>query len=133
MQIDLLWLRRTTGGFYFIYYKVHTTIEKSFNSRSGEWKIFNGNELGALFGWWLLRCHKKKNPNFPLDKVSMISSTVSSMILKTMAKTEGFNFVDTLTGFKWIGSSYAAILPTYFYVDSLQAIKLWSWKKRAIK
>lgn len=63
----------------------------------------------------------------------MISSTVSSMILKTMANTEGFNFVDTLTGFKWIGLSYASILPTYFYIDSLQAIKLWSWRKKAIK
>ncbi|ERL95093.1 hypothetical protein D910_12363, partial [Dendroctonus ponderosae] len=74
------------------------------NKSTGEWKIFNGNELGALFGWWLIECHKKQRPNIPLDKVYMIASTVSSMILKTMAKAEGFNFVDTLTGFKWLGN-----------------------------
>ncbi|KAL1494311.1 hypothetical protein ABEB36_009928 [Hypothenemus hampei] len=74
------------------------------NQHTGEWKIFNGNELGALFGWWMLRCYKKSNPNAPLDKVYMISSTVSSMILKTMAKAEGFCFIDTLTGFKWIAN-----------------------------
>lgn len=34
----------------------------------------------------------------------MISSTVSSKILKTMAKAEGFSFVETLTGFKWMGN-----------------------------
>lgn len=34
----------------------------------------------------------------------MISSTVSSMILRTMSQKEGFNFIETLTGFKWIGN-----------------------------
>lgn len=33
----------------------------------------------------------------------MLASTVSSMILKTMAKEEGFSFIETLTGFKWMG------------------------------
>ncbi|KAL3318780.1 Phosphoglucomutase-2 [Cichlidogyrus casuarinus] len=31
-------------------------------------------------------------------------STVSSKILKTIAKREGFNFIETLTGFKWMGN-----------------------------
>ncbi|XP_060529491.1 phosphopentomutase isoform X2 [Cylas formicarius] len=74
------------------------------NSRTGEWKIFSGNELGAIFGYWLLYCFQKKYPEEKLSNTFMISSTVSSMILKTMAKAEGFNFVDTLTGFKWIGN-----------------------------
>ncbi|XP_050305471.1 phosphopentomutase [Anthonomus grandis grandis] len=74
------------------------------NKISGEWRIFNGNELGSLLGWWMLQSHKRTNPQIPLDKVYMISSTVSSMILQTMAKAEGFNFVDTLTGCKWIGN-----------------------------
>ncbi|CAG9760995.1 unnamed protein product [Ceutorhynchus assimilis] len=73
------------------------------NQKTGEWKIFSGNEIGTLMGWWLLQCHKRTHPEIPLNKVYMISSTVSSMILQTMAKAEGFNFVDTLTGFKWIG------------------------------
>ncbi|XP_076266031.1 phosphoglucomutase 2 [Rhynchophorus ferrugineus] len=74
------------------------------NKHTGEWKIFTGNELGTLFGWWILTCYRKNHPDRPLNKVYMIASTVSSMILKTMSKMEGFNFVDTLTGFKWIGN-----------------------------
>lgn len=34
----------------------------------------------------------------------MIASSVSSKILKSMAEKEGFNFVETLTGFKWMGN-----------------------------
>ena len=34
----------------------------------------------------------------------MLSSTVSSQILKTMADKEGFQFYETLTGFKWLGN-----------------------------
>lgn len=74
------------------------------NPKTGEWKVFTGNELGALFGWWLLHCFKLKYPNEPLSNVCMISSTVSSMILGSMSKQEGFKFFDTLTGFKWLGN-----------------------------
>lgn len=69
-----------------------------------EWKTFTGNELGALLGWWLLRSYREKNPSKPLSNVYMLSSTVSSKILKTMAEIEGFNFEETLTGFKWMGN-----------------------------
>ncbi|KAK3928657.1 Phosphoglucomutase-2 [Frankliniella fusca] len=69
-----------------------------------EWKTFTGNELGALLGWWLLRSYKEKNPDKSLDDVYMLSSTVSSKILRTMAQHEGFNFEETLTGFKWMGN-----------------------------
>lgn len=34
----------------------------------------------------------------------MMSSTVSSMMLRSMATVEGFNYIDTLTGFKWMGN-----------------------------
>ena len=34
----------------------------------------------------------------------MLSSTVSSIILGSIAKKEGIHFEDTLTGFKWMGS-----------------------------
>lgn len=33
----------------------------------------------------------------------MLASTVSSKMLRAMAEIEGFNFVETLTGFKWMG------------------------------
>ncbi|GAB1606264.1 BTB/POZ domain-containing protein 9-like [Argonauta hians] len=70
----------------------------------GKWKIFSGNELGALFGWWLVKCYKEKHPNKSMSDVYMLASTVSSKILKAIALKENFNFVETLTGFKWMGS-----------------------------
>ncbi|XP_029650022.1 phosphoglucomutase-2-like [Octopus sinensis] len=76
----------------------------------GKWKIFTGNELGALFGWWLVKCYKDNHPNKSMSDVYMLSSTVSSKILKAIANKENLNFVETLTGFKWMGSeSYKLI------------------------
>lgn len=68
------------------------------------WKILNGNEIGALLGWWLLKCFRAKRPDTPLDKVHFLASTVSSKILNTIAKKEGINFIETLTGFKHMGN-----------------------------
>ena len=45
-----------------------------------------------------------KTPGAAKDKAAMLSSTVSSMVLKTMAEAEGFFYEDTLTGFKWMGN-----------------------------
>ncbi|XP_064636470.1 phosphopentomutase-like isoform X2 [Lineus longissimus] len=70
---------------------------------SGDWKVFTGNETGALFGWWLLTCHRNSGKEAAAD-VYMLSSTVSSKILKTLAEKEGFSFEETLTGFKWMGN-----------------------------
>ncbi|CAG0883843.1 unnamed protein product [Darwinula stevensoni] len=71
---------------------------------NGEWKIFTGNEIGALLGWWLWHCYKHKNPQCDPNDVYMISTAVSSKILAAIAKKEGFHFVETLTGFKWMGN-----------------------------
>ena len=38
------------------------------------------------------------------SKYVMMSSTVSSKILQTMAQKEGFVFEETLTGFKWMAN-----------------------------
>jgi len=29
---------------------------------SGQWKVFTGNEIGSLFGWWAFTCHKRQHP-----------------------------------------------------------------------
>lgn len=34
----------------------------------------------------------------------MLASTVSSKMLGSMAQIEGFKFIETLTGFKWMGN-----------------------------
>lgn len=72
--------------------------------------MFTGNELGAILGWWALNCFKKTNPNANLSDCYMLSSTVSSMVLRSMASIEGFQFIDTLTGFKWMGNRSVELL-----------------------
>uniref|UniRef100_A0A4W3ID32 Phosphoglucomutase 2 n=1 Tax=Callorhinchus milii TaxID=7868 RepID=A0A4W3ID32_CALMI len=71
----------------------------------GEWKVFSGNELGALLGWWIFNCWKSLHPEKDdVKNVYMMASTVSSKILRAIALKEGFHFEETLTGFKWMGS-----------------------------
>ncbi|CAL8333216.1 unnamed protein product [Lota lota] len=73
--------------------------------KSGPWRVFTGNELGALLGWWMFRCWKEQNPEpAAVKSVYMLASTVSSKILRAIALKEGFHFEETLTGFKWMGN-----------------------------
>lgn len=69
---------------------------------SGDWKVFTGNELGALLGWWMWTKAEKKGQD--PKTAAMISSTVSSKILQTIGQREGFLFEETLTGFKWMAN-----------------------------
>ncbi|XP_034107122.1 phosphopentomutase isoform X3 [Drosophila albomicans] len=73
-------------------------------SENNKYKLFNGNEVGALLAWWSIELHKINEPNFPLSNCVMIASTVSSKILKSMAAVDGFTAYETLTGFKWMGN-----------------------------
>ncbi|GJQ80423.1 hypothetical protein Trydic_g12281 [Trypoxylus dichotomus] len=85
-----------------------TCAEK--DTLTGTWKIFNGNELGALLGWWALHTYHAL-PNFdPKVEVYMLASTVSSKILRTMSKVDGFKYIETLTGFKWMGNKAHEIM-----------------------
>uniref|UniRef100_A0A3Q3W7A0 Uncharacterized protein n=1 Tax=Mola mola TaxID=94237 RepID=A0A3Q3W7A0_MOLML len=69
------------------------------------WKVFTGNELAALLGWWMFLNWRETHPD-PADsqKVYMLATTVSSKILQAFARIEGFHFEETLPGFKWIGN-----------------------------
>ncbi|KAL2098352.1 hypothetical protein ACEWY4_007559 [Coilia grayii] len=75
---------------------------------NGSWRVFSGNELGALLGWWVFQCWKKQQKAEQLKEtvkdVYMLASTVSSKILRAIAIKEGFHFEETLTGFKWMGN-----------------------------
>lgn len=64
------------------------------------WKQLTGNEIGYLFAKFIIENTDKSE----LKSTYLVNSTVSSQILKSMAAHHGFNFVDTLTGFKWIGN-----------------------------
>ncbi|XP_069748339.1 glucose 1,6-bisphosphate synthase isoform X1 [Narcine bancroftii] len=77
----------------------------------GRWKVFSGNELGALLGWWMFNCWRTEHPD-PTDvkNVYMLATTVSSKILQALAINEGFHFEETLPGFKWIGNRIDELL-----------------------
>jgi len=69
---------------------------------NGEWKIFTGDEIGAILAYFLFQDHKRRGDD--VSKMAMVASTVSSKMLKRMAEVEGFRFEETLTGFKWIAN-----------------------------
>jgi phosphomannomutase len=75
---------------------------------TGQWRVFTGNEIGALFADWLFTRYVKKGGKSGKN-VWMVASTVSSKLIQSMAKVEGFSFRETLTGFKYMGNAMAEI------------------------
>ncbi|GET92446.1 phosphomannomutase-like protein [Leishmania tarentolae] len=66
------------------------------------WHIFTGNEIGALLGWWAMK--RARRQGMALERCLLVSTVVSSSILKTMAAKEGAQYSETLTGFKFMGN-----------------------------
>ncbi len=58
------------------------------------WKIFTGNELGALLGYWMLHCYRNRvDKSFKSQKgPAILATTVSSRFLKFMCRAEGVYF-----------------------------------------
>ena len=102
----------------------------------GKWRIFSGNELGALIGWWMfkvkisfiwligiyfckldcqisnfwiLQITTEKNPGMQRKNLHFINTTVSSKMLSSIAKIEGLTYTETLTGFKWMANKAVEI------------------------
>lgn len=70
------------------------------SSKNSKWIQLSGNEIGILFADYVISLQDPSK----LDKLYILNSTVSSQFIGSMAKKLGFNFKDTLTGFKWIGN-----------------------------
>jgi phosphomannomutase len=75
--------------------------------------VFTGNEIGALLAHWSWVCYQaaRGGPGAPGASGAnawMFASTVSSRMIGAMAAAEGFNFQETLTGFKFMGNAMAA-------------------------
>jgi phosphomannomutase/cytidine deaminase len=68
----------------------------------GTWKIFTGDEIGAIMANFLFQTHKRNGDD--VSKFAMVASTVSSKMLGKMAQVENFRFEEVLTGFKWIAN-----------------------------
>ncbi|KAJ9648978.1 hypothetical protein H2201_002059 [Coniosporium apollinis] len=67
-----------------------------------EWHQLTGNQLGILLASHIFDTWRFLHSE--IEKLAMLASTVSSQMLAVMAKTEGFHFEETLTGFKWLGN-----------------------------
>jgi phosphomannomutase len=78
--------------------------------RSGQWVVLNGNQIGLLLAHWAWERFRASQPDAAPQRAFMLSSTVSSQILRAMAAKEGFRFADTLTGFKWMGNVAARMI-----------------------
>ncbi|KAG2230169.1 hypothetical protein INT48_003474 [Thamnidium elegans] len=70
---------------------------------NGEWIVFTGNQIGSILG--AASFEKAIQAGKKPEQLAMVASTVSSKFLGRMGEVEGFKFVDTLTGFKWIGNT----------------------------
>ncbi|GAB4816830.1 hypothetical protein N2152v2_003876 [Parachlorella kessleri] len=71
---------------------------------TGRWRAFTGNEIGAMLAHWVLTNYLQQEGALPVERLAMLSSTVSSRMLEGMARQEGFHWQETLTGFKWLGN-----------------------------
>ncbi|RIB19197.1 hypothetical protein C2G38_2036248 [Gigaspora rosea] len=71
--------------------------------KNDKWTIFSGNQIGVMLASIVLNNYKASGK--PLEKLAMLSTTVSSRMLAKIAKIEGFYFEETLTGFKWLGNA----------------------------
>jgi len=75
----------------------------------GQWRVFNGNELGALFGHWAIELFLRSKGGEAMTEEEkanafVINTTVSSKMLRAMAEANGIEYFETLTGFKWMGN-----------------------------
>jgi phosphomannomutase len=66
---------------------------------SGEWIILRGDQIGSLFGWWMI-----ERANLTGTKLAgtYANSIVSSMMLESIARSAGLTYESTVTGFKWV-------------------------------
>ncbi|PRW56905.1 phosphoglucomutase PGM3 isoform B [Chlorella sorokiniana] len=82
------------------------------DAQTGAWRTFTGNEIGAMLAVWVLRNYRARQQQQGQqqggssgDKLAVLSSTVSSRMLAAIAEQEGAHWVETLTGFKWLGNT----------------------------
>ncbi|KAJ5725966.1 uncharacterized protein N7483_007323 [Penicillium malachiteum] len=65
------------------------------------WFLFTGNHAGVLLASHILESLKATNN---LSTATFLTTAVSSSMIEKMAVSEGAQFQETLTGFKWMGN-----------------------------
>jgi phosphoglucomutase len=68
----------------------------------GEWILMNGNQTALLAFNYMIEARKEKGIAQPNDMV--IKTIVTTNMIDVIAKANGVNCYNTLTGFKWISS-----------------------------
>lgn len=71
------------------------------DGKTGKFINFSGNMSGVLIADYILS-QKKKRKQLPAD-ATVVTTIVSTNMLKAIAKANGIHCVETLTGFKYIG------------------------------
>ena len=66
---------------------------------NGEYRLISGNQMGALLVDFVLS-HKKDSLN---NKSTLVKTIVTNDLGANIARSNGLNIVETLTGFKYIG------------------------------
>ena len=67
---------------------------------TGTWQQLTGNEVGALFAYYLL----VDAPDAQTNNRVALTTIVSSPLLSTLAQSLGVHYEEVLTGFKWIAN-----------------------------
>jgi phosphomannomutase len=62
------------------------------------WRMLSGDEVGWLLGWWITAGNRRSS-----SRSTLAQSIVSGSMLKAIADDAAVPYVQTLTGFKWIG------------------------------
>jgi phosphomannomutase len=62
------------------------------------WRMLSGDEVGWLLGWWITTGEGRTN-----GRRTLAQSIVSGSMLRDIADDAAVPYVQTLTGFKWIG------------------------------
>ena len=106
------------------------------NNKSGEWKIFTGNEIGILLAWWVWDQFRTHHPDTDPAKCVMLNTTVSSKMLSAMAKKEGFKYDVSYSlsfcspppppsnMFSQKGSDFISIFPHIFNLGNLDGLQM---------
>jgi len=101
--------------FLMFWLKTQTLTASPPLRKHGTWITFTGDQLGTLFASRELE--KLKSAGAPVHNVAMVASTVSSKMIEAMAHSEGFLFVECLTGFKFIGNTALSLVQKGYEVN----------------
>lgn len=70
-------------------------------TKKGEYISFNGNMIGTIIADYILR-EKSENGTLPAN-AAVVSTIVTTDMVKAVCKRYGVKFIETLTGFKYVG------------------------------